>query len=39
MPGFAALSSRRGITVLTLLLLILAIVVAAFFLVPYLQSR
>ena len=29
---------RRGLTVLALVLLILALVVAAFFLVPYLQS-
>ncbi len=30
---------RRGITVLALILLILALVIGAFFLVPYLQSR
>jgi hypothetical protein len=29
---------RRGLTVLALVLLILAVVAAAFFLVPYLQS-
>jgi uncharacterized membrane protein len=32
-------SRRRGLTVLSLVLLILALVVAAFFLIPYLQSR
>lgn len=31
--------NRRGLTVLALVLLILAVVVAAFFLVPYLQTR
>jgi uncharacterized membrane protein len=31
--------NRRGLTVLALVLLILALVVAAFFVVPYLQSR
>jgi uncharacterized membrane protein len=31
--------SRRGITVLTLLLIIIAIVIAAFFLVSYLRTR
>jgi hypothetical protein len=35
-PGYA---NRRGLTVLSLVLLILALVVAAFFLIPYLQSR
>jgi hypothetical protein len=30
---------RRGITVIALVLLILALVIGAFFLVPYLQSR
>jgi hypothetical protein len=35
-PGYA---NRRGLTVLALVLLILALVVAAFFLIPYLQSR
>ena len=31
--------NRRGLTVLALVLLILAVVIGAFFLVPYLQSR
>jgi hypothetical protein len=35
----ATLRNRRGLTVLALVLLILALVAAAFFLVPYLQSR
>ena len=35
-PGYA---NRQGLTVLALVLLILALVVAAFFLIPYLQSR
>jgi len=35
-PGYA---NRRGLTVLALVLLILAVVIGAFFLVPYLQSR
>jgi hypothetical protein len=30
--------NRRGLTVLALVLLILALVVGAFFLIPYLQS-
>ncbi len=38
MPGLTSLNTR-GLTVLALLLLILAVIVAAFFLVPYLQSR
>jgi flagellar biogenesis protein FliO len=33
------LSSRRGITVLSLLLLIIALVIAAVFLVRYLRTR
>jgi hypothetical protein len=36
-PGYV--NRRRGLTVLALVLLILALVVGAFFLVPYLQSR
>ena len=35
-PGY--INQRRGLTVLALVLLILAVVVAAFFLIPYLQS-
>ena len=35
-PGYR--NRRRGLTVLALVLLILALIVAAFFLVPYLQS-
>lgn len=35
----AHINHRRGLTVLALVLLILALVIAAFFLVPYLQSR
>jgi hypothetical protein len=35
-PGYA---NRRGLTVLALVLLILALAAAAFFLIPYLQSR
>lgn len=31
--------NRRGLTVLALVLLILALVVGVFFLLPYLQSR
>jgi hypothetical protein len=38
-PRHTSANTRRGITVLALLLLLLAIVVAVFFLVPYLQSR
>ena len=34
----ASSRNRRGLTVLALVLLILAVVVAAFFLIPYLQS-
>jgi hypothetical protein len=34
----ASSRNRRGLTVLSLVLLILALVVAAFFLIPYLQS-
>jgi hypothetical protein len=34
-----SLPNRRGLTVLALVVLILALVVAVFFLVPYLQSR
>ncbi len=35
-PGYA--DRRRGLTVLALVLLILALVIGGFFLVPYLQS-
>ena len=35
----STLSSRRGITVLSLLLLIIALVIAAVFLVRYLRTR
>jgi len=35
----ASSRNRRGLTVLALVLLILALVVGAFFLIPYLQSR
>ena len=38
MPGLTSLNSRRGITVLALLLLIIAFVIAAIFLFPYLRS-
>ena len=38
MPGLTSASNRRGITVLSLLLLIIALVVAGVFLVPYLLS-
>jgi hypothetical protein len=38
MPGFISLNTRRGITVLALLLLIIAFVIAAIFLVPYLRT-
>jgi hypothetical protein len=38
-PSHSAPRSRRGITVLTLLLIIIAIVIAAFFLVSYLRTR
>jgi hypothetical protein len=31
-------ANRRGLTVLALVLLILALVIGAFFLIPYLQS-
>lgn len=34
-PGYL---NRRGLTVLALVLLIVALIVAAFFLVPYLRS-
>lgn len=37
MPGSA--NRRRGITVLALLLLIIAVIVGGFFLARYLQSR
>jgi flagellar biogenesis protein FliO len=37
-PGLGA-DRRRGITVLTLLLIIIAVIVAAIFLVRYLQNR
>ena len=36
-PG--SVNRRRGLTVLALVLLILALVIGAFFVVPYLQSR
>ena len=39
MRGFASLSTRRGITVLALLLLIIALVIGGFFVVRYLRSR
>lgn len=39
MPELTSANTRRGITVLTLLLLIIAFVVAAIFLFPYLRSR
>ena len=39
MPGLTSPNTRRGITVLALLLLIIALVVAAIFLFPYLRSR
>jgi hypothetical protein len=35
-PGYV--NRRRGLTVLALVLLILALVIGGFFLVPYLQS-
>jgi hypothetical protein len=35
-PGYV--NPRRGLTVLALILLILALVIGGFFLVPYLQS-
>lgn len=35
-PGYG--NRRRGLTVLALVLLILALVIGGFFLVPYLQS-
>ena len=38
MPGLTSPHSRRGITVLALVLLIVALAVGAFFLVPYFQS-
>ncbi len=38
MPDPSFLTTRRGITVLALLLLIIALVVAGIFLLPYLQS-
>jgi hypothetical protein len=38
MPGIATANTRRGITVLTLLLLIIGLVVGGFFLVRYLIS-
>ncbi len=37
MPELDPVPSRRGITVLALLLLIIALVVAAVFLIPYLR--
>lgn len=36
-PGYV--NRRQGLTVLALVLLILALAVGAFFLLPYLQSR
>jgi hypothetical protein len=38
MPDRTTLSTRRGITVLSLLLLIVALIVAAVFIVPYLRT-
>ena len=38
MPRLISAHARRGITVLALLLLIIALAVGAFFLVPYLRS-
>lgn len=38
MPQRSAPTRRRGITVLALLLLIIAVVVAGIFLLPYLRS-
>lgn len=38
MPRVTSLNTRRGITVLALVLLIIAFVVAAIFLLPYLRS-
>jgi len=38
MPGLTSLPSRRGITVLALVLVIVALVLAGIFLVPYLRS-
>lgn len=38
MPGLTSLHGRRGITVLALVLVIVALVIAGIFLVPYLQS-
>ncbi|HWN20203.1 MAG TPA: hypothetical protein VNO19_14925 [Gemmatimonadales bacterium] len=37
MPGLTSAKTRRGITVLALLLLIIALLVGGFFLVRYLQ--
>ena len=38
MPELISGNTRQGITVLALLLVIIALVVAGFFLVPYLRS-
>jgi hypothetical protein len=38
MPGLISLNTRSGITVLALLLLIIAFVITAIFLLPYLRS-
>jgi len=38
-PSPISANNRRGITVLTLLLIIIAIVLAAFFVVSYLRTR
>jgi hypothetical protein len=38
MPGLTYANNRRGITVLALLLLIIALMVGGFFLVRYLQT-
>ncbi len=38
MPGLTSAPTRRGITVLAVVLLIVALAVGAFFLVPYFQS-
>ena len=38
-PSFFSPTSRRGITVLALLLIIIAVILVAFFLVSYLRTR
>ena len=37
--NFSSPTNRRGITVLTLLLIIIAVILVAFFLVSYLRTR